>query len=130
MGIGDRLATARGVAAQDTHGSRRHVHGVVESGVTGRAVRDADVVVSWTTRLADRAVEKSARPRTDGNGRFDLRDLPAPPVTLRVRALGFVPWAPYPVLPARDPLSRGHSDGAAAVVRDVDWGVVTGARLV
>ena len=113
------LATARATPAQETHGSLRHVHGVVESGESGRAVRDAEVVAVWTIRVADRAVEKSARQRTDGNGRFDLRDLPAQPVTLRVRALGFAPWLRELDLRASDRLVTVHLDVATAVLQEV-----------
>ncbi len=113
------LATARGGAAQDTHGALRHVHGVVESGVTGRAVRDAEVVVTWTARLADRTVEQSARQRTDGNGRFDLRDLPAQPVTLRVRALGFALWSRDIDLGPSDRLLTVHLDVATTRLQEV-----------
>jgi hypothetical protein len=113
------LATARRLSAQDTHGSLRHVHGVVESGVTGRALRDAEVVVTWTSRLAERTVEKSARQRTDGNGRFDLRDLPAQVVTLRVRALGFVPWLRELDLRVSDRLVTVHLETATTVLQEV-----------
>jgi iron complex outermembrane receptor protein len=95
------------------------VHGVVESGESGRAVRDAEVVAVWTIRVADRAVEKSARQRTDGNGRFDLRDLPAQPVTLRVRALGFAPWLRDLDLRTSDRLVTVHLDVATAVLQEV-----------
>jgi len=113
------LATARRLSAQDTHGSLRHVHGVVESGVTGRALRDAEVVVTWTSHLAERTVEKSARQRTDGNGRFDLRDLPAQVVTLRVRALGFVPWLRELDLRVSDRLVTVHLETATTVLQEV-----------
>jgi iron complex outermembrane receptor protein len=113
------LATARRLSAQDTHGLLRHVHGVVESGVTGRALRDAEVVATWTSRLAERTVEKSARQRTDGNGRFDLRDLPAQVVTLRVRALGFVPWLRELDLRVSDRLVTVHLETATTVLQEV-----------
>lgn len=107
------------VLAQDTHGELRHLHGVVESGPTGRPVRDAEVVVTWTTGAGGQAVSKSTRQRSDGNGRFDLRDLPPQLVTLRVRALGFAPYAREIDLRGADRLLTVHLDVATTVLQEV-----------
>lgn len=113
-------ATAPATAqAQETHGELRHLHGVVESGPTGRPVRDAEVVVNWSARVGDRAASKSTRQRTDGNGRFDLRDLPPQVVTMRVRALGFAPYAREVDLRSADRLLTVHLDVATAVLQEV-----------
>jgi iron complex outermembrane receptor protein len=97
--------------AQDTHGDMRHIHGVVEAAATGRPVRDAEVVVTWGTR--------SVRQRTDGNGRFDLRDLPASTVMLRVRALGFAPNAREVELRSADRLLTVHLEPATTLLQEV-----------
>ncbi|WP_434479255.1 TonB-dependent receptor plug domain-containing protein [Gemmatimonas sp.] len=97
--------------AQDTHGDLRHLHGVVEAAATGRPVRDAEVVVTWGTR--------SVRQRTDGNGRFDLRDLPASTVMLRVRALGFAPNAREVELRSADRLLTVHLEPATTLLQEV-----------
>ena len=107
------------LGAQDTHGELRHLHGVVESAVSGRPVRDADVVVTWTGRVGDRTAERSQRQRTDGNGRFDIRDLPAQSVVLRVRALGFAPYARDVDLSGSDRLLTVHLDVATTVLQEV-----------
>jgi iron complex outermembrane recepter protein len=116
------LATAILVApagAQDTHGELRHLHGVVESGPTGRPVYGADVLVSWTVRVGDQAADRSARQRTDGNGRFDLRDLPPQVVSVRVRALGFAPFVRDVDLRTADRLITVHLDVATTVLQEV-----------
>lgn len=97
--------------AQDTHGDMRHLHGVVEAAATGRPIRDAEVVVSWGTR--------TVRQRTDGNGRFDLRDLPASTVMLRVRALGFAPNAREVELRSADRLLTVHLEPATTLLQEV-----------
>lgn len=97
--------------AQDTHGDMRHLHGVVEAAATGRPVRDAEVVVTWGTR--------SVRQRTDGNGRFDLRDLPASTVVLRVRALGYAPNAREVELRSADRLLTVHLEPATTLLQEV-----------
>ncbi|MCA2984948.1 TonB-dependent receptor [Gemmatimonas sp.] len=105
--------------AQDTHGALRHLHGVVEAGESGRPIRDADVVVSWRLRTGDRVAEKAARQRTDGNGRFDLRDLPPQVVSLRVRALGYAPFVRDVDLRDADRLLTVHLDVATTVLQEV-----------
>jgi iron complex outermembrane recepter protein len=105
------LMAARRAHAQDTHGELRHLHGVVESAATGRPVRDAEVVVTWPSR--------TARQRTDGNGRFDLRDLPAQRLTMRVRALGFAPYAQEVDLRSADRLLTVHLELATTVLQEV-----------
>lgn len=82
-------------------------------------MRDADVVATWTIRSGDRALEKQARLRSDGNGRFDLRDLPAQLVTLRVRALGFAPWVAEVDLRTSDRLLTVHLEVATTVLQEV-----------
>lgn len=105
------FAGAGTLRAQDSHGELRHLHGVVEAAVSGRPLRDAEVIVTWATR--------SARQRTDGNGRFDLRDLPAASVTLRVRALGYAPMTRDVDLSAADRLITVHLDVATTVLQEV-----------
>ncbi|WP_396224488.1 TonB-dependent receptor plug domain-containing protein, partial [Gemmatimonas sp.] len=105
--------------AQETHGALRHLHGVVEAGESGRPIRDADVVVSWSLRTGDRVAEQSARERTDGNGRFDLRDLPPQVVSLRVRALGYAPFVRDVDLRDADRLLTVHLDVATTVLQEV-----------
>lgn len=108
-----------GLAAQDTHGDLRHLHGVVEAGATGRPLRNADVTVTWTVRTGATTAERASRQRTDGNGRFDIRDLPAQVVTLRVRALGFTPYVTDIDLRTADRLISIHLDDAATVLQEV-----------
>lgn len=60
----------------------RHLHGVLEDSTTGRPLSGAEVTVEWTSLR---------RMRTDAEGRFDFRDLPAGAVRLRVRLLGYAP---------------------------------------
>lgn len=108
--------------AQETHGDLRHLHGVVESAATGRPVRDAEVEVTWTAaRAAGSASARAAtaRQRTDGNGRFDLRDLPAQLVTLRVRALGYAPSVADVDLRGADRLLTVHLEVATTVLQEV-----------
>ncbi|AMW06360.1 hypothetical protein GEMMAAP_19355 [Gemmatimonas phototrophica] len=105
------LLVVRAARAQDTHGELRHIHGVVESAASGKPVRDAEVVVTWQAR--------TARQRSDGNGRFDMRDLPAQMVTLNVRALGFAPFMQDVDLRQADRLITVHLELAATVLQEV-----------
>lgn len=120
--VAELSATASTAGAQDAHGALRHLHGVVESGETGRAVRDAEVVVTWSESAGTGKTgnaERSTRQRSDANGRFDVRDLPAQAVILRVRALGFAPWVREVDLRAADRLLTVHLDPATTVLQQV-----------
>jgi len=66
--------------------SGRHLHGVLEDSASGQPLRGADISVAWG---APPGIVR--RVRSDGGGRFDLRDLPAQRVLLRVRQLGYAP---------------------------------------
>lgn len=77
------LAAPRTAAAQHAHApDERHLHGVVEDSASGRGLAGADVIAesgsAWRTR-------------TDAQGRFDLRGLPARKVALRIRLVGYAP---------------------------------------
>jgi iron complex outermembrane recepter protein len=111
--------TGSALDAQDTHGDLRHLHGVVESAPSGRPVRDAEVVVAWTEERRGVAAERTKRQRSDANGRFDFRDLPASFVTLRVRALGFTPDAQRVDLRSADRLLTVHLEVATTVLSEV-----------
>lgn len=76
------LALAAPLAAQS-----RHIHGVLEQAGTARSVSDAEITVTWSVGSG----LQQRRTRSDGEGRFDFRDLPAQRVVLRVRRLGYVP---------------------------------------
>jgi iron complex outermembrane receptor protein len=65
----------------------RHLHGVLEDSATARPLSGAIVTAAWLVG----ASENVRQTRSDGNGRFDFRDLPARRVLLRVRLLGYAP---------------------------------------
>ncbi|MFN5581899.1 hypothetical protein, partial [Gemmatimonas sp.] len=62
LALGILMSWGAVLHAQETHGDLRHLHGVVESAATGRPVRDAEVVVTWTAARA--AGSTSARAAT------------------------------------------------------------------
>jgi iron complex outermembrane receptor protein len=118
------LAPAMGspvLHAQEAHGSMRHLHGVVEDSVTGRPLREIEVQVSWAPPPsgagAGRAPTRTIR--TDGYGRFDLRDLPAARVVVRVRALGFAPTEFEVDLRTADRLITVHLAVASVTLQEV-----------
>ena len=102
-------------AQEAPHGDRRHLHGIVEDSISGRPLRDAEVWVEWGAEGAARV----SRTRTDGNGRFDFRDLPASTVRLRVRALGFAPWTQRVDLSQADRLLTVHLTVATTMLQEV-----------
>jgi len=102
-------------AQEAPHGDRRHLHGIVEDSISGRPLRDAEVWVEWGAEAAARV----SRTRTDGNGRFDFRDLPASTVRLRVRALGFAPWTQRVDLSQADRLLTVHLTVATTMLQEV-----------
>ena len=110
------LSLVNPLSAQDTHGPTRHLHGVVESAASGLPVRDAEVTASWSG--AD-APKTPLRTRSDGNGRFDFRDLPPTTVTLRVRALGFAPLVQGVELRGADRLLTLHLEPAVTTLSQV-----------
>ena len=128
LGTGAALGSADVAHAQETHGQLRHLHGVVEAGPTGRPIRDAEVLVSWTAPTSGTVATRTARQRTDGNGRFDLRDLPAQSVTLRVRAIGFAPYSAPVDLRTADRLLTVHLDEATTVLQEVSVRADTAAE--
>lgn len=102
--------------AQETpHGELRHLHGIVEDSITGRPLRDAEVRVEWTVG----AVARSREAHTDGNGRFDFRDLPAAAVRVRVRVLGYAPSTQVIDLARADRLLTVHLVTATTVLQEV-----------
>lgn len=110
------LRGAASLGAQEApHGDRRHLHGIVEDSISGRPLRDAEVTVEWTAE----AKARMSRSRTDGNGRFDFRDLPASRVRIRVRALGFAPWTEVVDLTQADRLLTVHLSVATTVLQEV-----------
>jgi iron complex outermembrane receptor protein len=68
--------------AQAPAGVSRHLHGILEDSASGRPLHGAEVLVFG--RVQQRA-------RTDDAGRFDFHNLPAEPVVVRVRLLGYAP---------------------------------------
>lgn len=76
------LALPAALRAQRADAPLRHLHGVVEDSASGRGLASAEVEV-LTPALR--------RTRTDAAGRFDLRDLPAARVRLRLRLVGYAP---------------------------------------
>jgi iron complex outermembrane receptor protein len=94
------LATAVAVAAPAPASLRaqgavprpadRHVHGVVEDAAVGRPLADVDVFVEEPAS-APGVPGRVSRTRTDAQGRFDVRGLPAARVTVHVRAIGYAP---------------------------------------
>lgn len=104
---------AVGGAQEAPHGELRHLHGIVEDSLTGRPLRDAEVRVDWT----EGTVTKARATHTDGNGRFDLRDLPA--TRVRVRVLGFAQSLEYIDLSTADRLMTVHLVTATTVLQEV-----------
>ncbi|MBL0938806.1 MAG: TonB-dependent receptor [Gemmatimonadaceae bacterium] len=102
-------------AQEAPHGDRRHLHGIVEDSVSGRPLREAEVFVEYTASGATRTV----RTRTDGNGRFDFRDLPAGRVRVHVRAVGFAPSNDLVDLTNADRLLTVHLSVATTVLQEV-----------
>jgi len=83
------VATARALRAQQRPVlATRHIHGVVEHASTGQPVVGATISVTWT----DAAGDQQRQARSDRHGHVDFRDLPARPVQLRARMLGFAPY--------------------------------------
>ncbi|MCC6243262.1 MAG: carboxypeptidase regulatory-like domain-containing protein, partial [Gemmatimonadaceae bacterium] len=83
------MSSAAPASAQGApHGVERHIHGIVEDSITGRAIEGAEVVVEAPSSLRA-ATPTVCRKRTDGKGRFDFLDLPAVVVVVRVRAIGY-----------------------------------------
>ena len=110
------LSLGSPLSAQDTHGPTRHLHGVVESSASGRPVRDAEVTANWSGADAPKV---PLRTRSDGNGRFDFRDLPPATVTIRVRALGFAPLVQEVDLRGADRLLTLHLEPAVTTLSEV-----------
>ncbi|MCU0635350.1 MAG: TonB-dependent receptor [Gemmatimonadaceae bacterium] len=73
--VGGRRARAQGVT--------RHLHGVVQDSVAARPLANALILVDGAT--------VTRRARTDDAGHFDIHDLPAAPVRLTVRMVGYAP---------------------------------------
>ncbi|MCU0647880.1 MAG: TonB-dependent receptor [Gemmatimonadaceae bacterium] len=71
------------VRAQQAAGASRHLHGVVVDSVAARALSGALVMVEGP--------QLARRTRTDDAGHFDLHELPAQPLRLTVRLVGFAP---------------------------------------
>lgn len=117
---GAEHAAAPHAAAQDApHGGLRHVHGIVEDSVTGQPLADADIsieVPGTTAAVAMRVVRK----RADSRGRFDFLDLPASVVTLRVRAIGYMPVRMSLDLTASDRLLAIHMMVASTTLSEVE----------
>ncbi len=110
-------ATPCALAAQDpAHGATRHVHGIVEDSIFGRALRGAEVTIAT---LANGTADLVRRARTDDNGRFDFRDLPAATVRLSVRAVGFLPDSRTVDLTVGDRLLTVHLVVATTVLQEV-----------
>jgi iron complex outermembrane recepter protein len=95
---GAAIALLLAAGTQQMQAQTRHLHGVLEDAASSAPVSQAEITVSWGTPVAVR------RARSDRQGRFDFRDLPALEVTLRVRALGFEPMARDVDLRAEDQL--------------------------
>jgi len=112
------LAAAPLHAQTAPHGPERHVHGIVEDSVTGRAIEQADVIVEIapTTRTAAGA---TFRKRTDDHGRFDFLDLPATIVTIRVRAIGYVQDVRTLDLTSSDRLITVHLIAATNMLQEI-----------
>jgi iron complex outermembrane receptor protein len=100
------LATPERAYAQE----RRHLHGVLEDSTTGRPLSGAEVTVEWTSLK---------RMRTDAEGRFDFRDLPAGTVRLRVRLLGYAPLDRSVNLSADDVLLKLYLTPATVLLQQV-----------
>jgi iron complex outermembrane receptor protein len=110
-------------ATAEAHGPSRHLHGVVEA-AEGAPLRDAEVLVTWrgasgraaartSAATADSAATarlQSVRARSDRNGRFDVRDLPAARVVLQVRAVGYAAFRQELDLAPGDRLLTVHLD--------------------
>ena len=115
-GVAGVALTAAVSEAQETpHGELRHLHGIVEDSISGRPLRDAEVRVDWTVG----AMARSRETHTDGNGRFDFRDLPAAAVRVRVRVLGYAPSTQVIDLARADRLLTVHLVTATTVLQEV-----------
>jgi iron complex outermembrane recepter protein len=66
---------------------QRHLHGTLTQAGANTPIDDAEVSVVWAIGRG----QQQRRTRSDAAGQFDFRDLPAQPVLLRVRRLGFRP---------------------------------------
>jgi iron complex outermembrane receptor protein len=121
------LATLAGVSAVAAapltaqtvpHGPERHVHGIVEDSVTGRAIEGADVIVEIAPS-ARAAAPIVRRKRTDDHGRFDFLDLPATIVTIRVRAIGYAQEVRTLDLTSSDRLITVHMIAATNMLQEI-----------
>ena len=115
------IGLATSASAQGTRPSDRHLHGVIEHATRREPVPQAEVSVEWGGDPAN-----VRRTRTDRNGRFDVRDLPAREVRLRVRALGFSPLSRLVDLTAGDVLLKLELRDTVATLEQV---AVEAARL-
>jgi iron complex outermembrane receptor protein len=102
-------------AAQDApHGPERHLHGIVEDSASGRPLGGIELLI---TVLGDAAPR--FRTRSDNNGRFDFRALPASSVVVRSRALGFHPAERRVDLTSADQLITIHLVPATTRLEEV-----------
>ena len=101
-----------------THGTTRHVHGVVEDEATGRSIDGAIIVVELPGASAS-APTTSRSLRADSKGRFDFRDLPAAVVRIRVRAVGFAQYDERIDLTIADRLIIVHLESAISRLSEV-----------
>lgn len=100
VAVAPRVRAQRGTSAPaDT--AARHLHGVLEDRSTGQPIDEAVVTVEWGA-----APVTARQARTDREGRFDFRDLPARQVQLRIRALGYVQTSQLVDLRAEDVLLK------------------------
>ena len=101
-----------------THGTTRHVQGVVEDDATGRSIDGAIIVVEFPGASAS-APTTSRSLRADSKGRFDFRDLPAAVVRIRVRAVGFAQYDERIDLTIADRLIIVHLESAISRLSEV-----------
>jgi iron complex outermembrane recepter protein len=117
-----RLTAQSAAGAPVSHGATRHLHGVVES-ESGRPLRDAEILVTFAGNTgggsASARTGRTMRARSDGNGRFDLRDLPAAMVVVQVRALGYTAFRQELDLTAADRLLTVHLEPAVTRLANV-----------
>ncbi len=106
---------------ETSHGNVRHVHGVVEDSVTGQPLNGAEITVQPVSPIGASGKLSSApvRLRSDRNGRFDFRDLPAGVIRLRARALGYMPIERLIDLTAGDRLITLHLMTATTVLEEL-----------